>query len=29
MSMHFSLLTIALPLWIAGHTRAPAWLISA
>ncbi|MDG4808386.1 MFS transporter [Micromonospora sp. WMMD1120] len=29
MSMHFSLLTIALPLWIAGHTRAPAWMISA
>ncbi|MEU5904938.1 MFS transporter [Micromonospora sp. NPDC047467] len=28
MSMHFSLLTIALPLWIAGHTRAPAWMIS-
>ena len=29
MSMHFSLLTIALPLWIAGHTRAPIWMISA
>ncbi|SCE75553.1 Major Facilitator Superfamily protein [Micromonospora coriariae] len=29
MSMHFSLLTIALPLWIAGHTAAPAWMISA
>ncbi|PWU53716.1 MFS transporter [Micromonospora sp. S4605] len=29
MSMHFSLLNIALPLWIAGHTRAPAWVISA
>ncbi|WP_330440169.1 MFS transporter [Micromonospora sp. NBC_00821] len=29
MSMHFSLLTIALPLWIAGHTRAPAWMVSA
>ncbi|GAB3955839.1 hypothetical protein GCM10027614_66380 [Micromonospora vulcania] len=27
--MHFSLLNIALPLWIAGHTRAPAWMISA
>ncbi|MFC7550175.1 MFS transporter [Plantactinospora sp. GCM10030261] len=29
MSMHFSLLNIALPLWIAGHTAAPRWLISA
>ena len=29
MSMHFSLLTIALPLWIAGHTTAPIWMISA
>ncbi|WBB70399.1 MFS transporter [Micromonospora sp. WMMD812] len=28
MSMHFGLLNIALPLWIAGHTRAPAWVIS-
>ncbi|WP_405426391.1 MFS transporter [Micromonospora sp. NBC_00617] len=28
MSMHFSLLTLALPLWIAGHTTAPAWMIS-
>ncbi|MEU8298274.1 MFS transporter [Micromonospora sp. NPDC048909] len=28
MSMHFGLLNIALPLWIAGHTRAPAWAIS-
>ncbi|MEV4757498.1 MFS transporter [Micromonospora sp. NPDC049559] len=28
MSMHFSLLNIALPLWIAGHTSAPHWLIS-
>ncbi|MGK5674018.1 MFS transporter [Micromonospora sp. URMC 106] len=28
MSMHFGLLNIALPLWIVGHTRAPAWLIS-
>ncbi|MFI7518333.1 MFS transporter [Micromonospora globbae] len=28
MSMHFGLLNIALPLWIAGHTRAPHWLIS-
>ncbi|MET7878639.1 MFS transporter [Micromonospora profundi] len=28
MSMHFSLLTIALPLWIAGHTRASLWMIS-
>ncbi|SBT53265.1 MFS transporter [Micromonospora auratinigra] len=28
MSMHFGLLNIALPLWIAGHTRAPEWLIS-
>jgi MFS family permease len=26
MSMHFGLLNIALPLWIAGHTRAPAWV---
>ncbi|WFE49778.1 hypothetical protein [Micromonospora sp. WMMD1155] len=29
MSMHISLLTIALPLWIAGHTTAPVWMISA
>ncbi|MEH0823307.1 MULTISPECIES: MFS transporter [Micromonospora] len=29
MSMHFSLINIALPLWIAGHTTAPKWLISA
>ncbi|MGC1209833.1 MAG: MFS transporter [Micromonospora sp.] len=29
MSMHFSLLNIALPLWIADHTAAPHWLISA
>ncbi|MGK5738953.1 MFS transporter [Micromonospora sp. URMC 103] len=29
MSMHFGLLNIALPLWIAGHTSAPHWLISA
>lgn len=29
MSMHFSLINIALPLWIAGHTTAPRWLISA
>ncbi|MFD4204986.1 MFS transporter [Micromonospora tulbaghiae] len=29
MSMHFSLINIALPLWIAGHTMAPNWLISA
>ncbi|MBQ1042327.1 MFS transporter [Micromonospora sp. C72] len=28
MSMHFSLINIALPLWIAGHTTAPNWLIS-
>ncbi|MFG1883180.1 hypothetical protein [Micromonospora sp. NPDC049102] len=28
MSMHFSLLTLALPLWIAGHTIAPVWMIS-
>jgi MFS family permease len=28
MSMHFGLLNIALPLWIAGHTTAPRWLIS-
>ena len=28
MSMHFSLINIALPLWIAGHTTAPTWLIS-
>ncbi|MFI7605479.1 MFS transporter [Micromonospora sp. NPDC049366] len=28
LSMHFGLLNIALPLWIAGHTRAPAWVIS-
>ncbi|WP_435150628.1 MFS transporter [Micromonospora aurantiaca (nom. illeg.)] len=28
MSMHFSLINIALPLWIAGHTSAPNWLIS-
>ncbi len=28
MSMHFGLLNIALPLWIAGHTAAPPWLIS-
>ncbi|MEU4640000.1 MFS transporter [Micromonospora sp. NPDC023814] len=28
MSMHFGLLNIALPLWIVGHTRAPAWVIS-
>lgn len=29
MSMHFGLLNIALPLWIADHTAAPHWLISA
>ncbi|NES16104.1 MULTISPECIES: MFS transporter [Micromonospora] len=29
MSMHFGLLNIALPLWIAEHTTAPRWLISA
>ncbi|MCW3813499.1 MFS transporter [Micromonospora sp. DR5-3] len=29
MSMHFGLINIALPLWIAGHTTAPRWLISA
>ncbi|MEU1845768.1 MFS transporter [Micromonospora sediminicola] len=29
MSMHFSLTNIALPLWIAGHTHAPRWLVSA
>ncbi|MFC6017364.1 MFS transporter [Plantactinospora solaniradicis] len=29
MSMHFGLLNIALPLWVAGHTSAPRWLISA
>ncbi|MCP3782594.1 MFS transporter [Micromonospora sp. A3M-1-15] len=29
MSMHFSVINIALPLWIAGHTTAPRWLISA
>lgn len=28
MSMHFGLLNIALPLWIAGQTSAPRWLIS-
>jgi MFS family permease len=28
MSMHFSLINIALPLWIVGHTAAPAWMIS-
>ncbi|HEX5598715.1 MAG TPA: MFS transporter [Micromonosporaceae bacterium] len=28
MSMHFGLINIALPLWIAGHTTAPRWLIS-
>ncbi|MFK3980273.1 MFS transporter [Micromonospora sp. NPDC050397] len=28
MSMHFGLLNIALPLWIAQHTDAPRWLIS-
>ncbi len=28
MSMHFGLLNIALPLWIATHTTAPHWLIS-
>ena len=28
MSMHFGLLNIALPLWIATHTTAPRWLIS-
>jgi len=28
MSMHFGLLNIALPLWIATHTTAPAWIIS-
>ena len=28
MSMHFGLLNIALPLWIAQHTTAPRWLIS-
>jgi MFS family permease len=29
MSMHFGLLNIALPLWIADHTTAPHWFISA
>ncbi len=29
MSMHFGLINIALPLWIAGHTSAPRWLVSA
>ncbi|WP_406036838.1 MFS transporter [Micromonospora sp. NBC_00898] len=29
MSVHFGLLNIALPLWIAEHTTAPHWLISA
>ncbi|TDC77384.1 MFS transporter [Micromonospora sp. KC606] len=29
MSMHFGLLNIALPLWIAGHTTAPRWIVSA
>jgi MFS family permease len=29
MSMHFGLVNIALPLWIAGHTTAPRWLIAA
>ncbi|MEE6261034.1 MFS transporter [Plantactinospora sonchi] len=29
MSMHFGLLNIALPLWVAGHTTAPRWLVSA
>ena len=29
MSMHFGLINIALPLWIAGHTTAPRWLVSA
>ncbi|MBQ0894560.1 MFS transporter [Micromonospora sp. U56] len=29
MSMHFGLLNIALPLWIADHTTAPHWLVSA
>ncbi|TDB71102.1 MFS transporter [Micromonospora sp. KC723] len=29
MSMHFGLLNIALPLWIALHTTAPRWIISA
>ncbi|MFI7429289.1 MFS transporter [Micromonospora sp. NPDC049836] len=28
MSMHFGLINIALPLWIAGHTTAPRWLVS-
>lgn len=28
MSVHFGLLNIALPLWIATHTTAPRWLIS-
>lgn len=28
MSMHFSILNIALPLWIAQHTPAPNWLVS-
>ncbi len=28
MSMHFTLLNVALPLWIADHTDAPRWLIS-
>ncbi|MEU3455099.1 MFS transporter [Micromonospora sp. NPDC006766] len=28
MSMHFGLVNIALPLWIAGHTTAPRWLVS-
>lgn len=28
MSMHFSILNIALPLWIAQHTAAPNWLVS-
>ncbi|SCG70222.1 MFS transporter [Micromonospora coxensis] len=29
MSMHFGLLNIALPLWIAEHTTAPRWIVSA
>ncbi|SBT37807.1 Predicted arabinose efflux permease, MFS family [Micromonospora narathiwatensis] len=28
MSMHFGLINIALPLWIAEHTEAPRWLVS-
>ncbi|TDB80098.1 MFS transporter [Micromonospora sp. KC721] len=29
MSMHFGLLNIALPLWVAEHTTAPRWIVSA